>query len=142
MSSRDEGRCAGRLAGGAVEDTQLLYQPNGKVTTHPRQPADGYGGRVTGDGVSRSVDAALVPMVASLGAWGVEAGHWLPDRAGAPVIWLRTRTLAQSTALQSQVWLVPQVQVTLTRFGVPHDIVWSMRVEVTSTEAEDQLFRE
>ena len=88
------------------------------------------------------MDAALVPMIASLGAWGVEEGHWLPDRSGVPVIWLRTRTLAQAGALEKQVWLLPQVQVTLTRFGVPHDIVWTMRVEITSTEAEDRLFRE
>ena len=97
---------------------------------------------MSSDGVSKSVDAALVPMIASLGAWGVEECHWLPDRNGVPVIWLRTRTLAQSSALQKQVWLLPQVQVTLTRLGVPHDIVWTMRVEITSTEAEDLLFRE
>ncbi len=45
-------------------------------------------------------------------------------------------------ALQSQIWLLPQVQVTLTRFGVPHDIVWRLRVEITSTETEAQLFTE
>jgi hypothetical protein len=90
----------------------------------------------------RSVDAALVPIVASLGAWGVEEAHWLPDRAGAPVIWLRTRTRAQRTALQSQAWLVPQLQVTLTRLGVGHDIVWSLRIELTSSEDEAQLFDE
>jgi hypothetical protein len=105
-------------------------------------PAAGYRGGVPSDGVRKSVEAALVPMVASLGAWGVEEGHWLPDRTGAPVIWLRPRTVAQSDALSKQVWLVPQVQVTLTRLGVPHDIVWPMRVEITSTEAEDRLFRE
>lgn len=92
--------------------------------------------------MGRSVDAALVPMVAALGGWGVEEGHWLPDREGAPVIWLRTRTRAQQSGLQSQVWLLPQVQVTLTRLGVPHDIVWRVRVEITSTEAEDGLFLE
>ena len=82
----------------------------------------------------------MTPLVASLGAWGVEEGHWLPDRQGAPVIWLRTSRRQQAESLASQVWLRPQVQVTLTRLGVPHGLVWNIRVEVTSTEAENQLF--
>ena len=94
------------------------------------------------DAVARAVDAALVPLVASLGPWGVEEAHWLPDRGGAPVIWLRTRTQAQRRALQSQTWVAPQVQVTLTRLGLPHDLVWTVRIELTSVEAEDALFRE
>ncbi|MBA2558854.1 MAG: hypothetical protein H0V07_03030 [Propionibacteriales bacterium] len=94
------------------------------------------------DTLSRSIDAAMVPILASLGCWGVEEGHWLPDRNGAPVIWLRTRTQSQQTALQSQVWLVAQVQATLTRLGVPHDVVWPLRVEMTSAEAEADLFTE
>ncbi|WP_134767040.1 hypothetical protein [Nocardioides sp. 1609] len=89
-----------------------------------------------------AVDAALVPIVASLGPWGVEEAHWLPDRQGAPVIWLRVRRRAQAEALRRQVWLLPQVQVTLTRLGVGHDIVWNLRVEISSAEAEAELFRE
>ena len=92
------------------------------------------------DGLSRSINAAMVPILASLGCWGVEDGHWLPDRNGAPVLWLRTRTRAEQTRLQSQVWLIPQVQLTLMRLGVPHNVVWPLRVEITSTDAEAELF--
>jgi len=92
------------------------------------------------EGVRKAVDAALVPMRASLGGWGVESLHWLPDRDGAPVIWLRTRTQIEAVALQSQVWLLPQLQVTMTRLGVPHDLVWRLRFEFTSAEAEAGLF--
>jgi hypothetical protein len=98
--------------------------------------------RVTSDAVGKSVDAAIVPIVAALGSWGVEEGHWLPDRHGAPVVWLRTRTEAERVALESQVWVLPQVQITLTRLGVPHDVVWPLRLEVTSTEAQRRLFTE
>lgn len=84
----------------------------------------------------------MLPLVSSLGAWGVDEGHWLPDAQGAPVIWLRTRTRRQRAALQGQVWLVAQVQVTLTRLSVPHEVVWPIRVEVTSAEDEDRLFAE
>ncbi len=84
----------------------------------------------------------MVPIVASLGCWGVDEGHWLPDRNGAPVIWLRTRTLAQRAALQAQIWLVPHVQANLARLGVPHEILWPVRVEITSADAEAQLFTE
>ncbi len=94
------------------------------------------------EAVGKAVQAALTPLVASLAAWGVGEAHWLPDRQGAPVIWLRTRTTRQADALSSQVWLEPQVQVTLTRLGVPHDLVWRIRIEVTSAQAEDQLFRD
>lgn len=83
-----------------------------------------------------------MPMVASLGSWGVEAGHWLPDRDGRPVVWLCTRTASERAALERQVWLLPQVQVTLTRLGVPHEVVWPLRLEVTSTEDQRRLFRE
>jgi len=90
----------------------------------------------------KSVDAALLPMVASLGGWGVVEAHWLPDRDGSPVIWLRTRTKIEAVALQSQVWLLPQLQVTMTRLGVPHDLVWRLRFEFTSIEAEAGLFEQ
>ena len=42
-------------------------------------------------------------LVASLGSWGVRAGHWLPDRDGAPAIWLTTQTEAQRNALGGRV---------------------------------------
>ncbi len=89
--------------------------------------------------VGRAVDQALVPIIASVGSWGVVDGHWLPDRDGSPVVWLRTRTEAQRLALAGQVWLLPQVQITLTRLGVPHDVVWRLRLELTSHEAEQRL---
>ncbi len=89
--------------------------------------------------VGRKVDEALVPIIASLGSWGVADGHWLPDRHGHPVVWLRTRSEAQRQALAGQVWLLPQVQITLTRLGVPHDVVWQLRLELTSHEAERDL---
>ena len=91
---------------------------------------------------NRRVDQAFLPMVASLGAWGVESAHWLPDRDGEPVVWLRTHTEAQCAALQHAVWLTPQVQHILTRLGVPHDTVWRLRLELTSLEAERRLLGE
>lgn len=94
------------------------------------------------DRVGKAIDQAVVPIIASLGSWGVESGHWLPDRDGSPVVWLTTGTRAQRMALQSQVWLLPQVQITLTRLGVPHDVVWKLRVEITSAEDERSLFAE
>ena len=88
------------------------------------------------------VEAALLPMVASLGSWGVESGHWLPDREGEPVVWLRTHTVAQRQALTRQPWLIAQVQVILTRLGVPHATVWGLRLELTSLEDEAKLLHE
>jgi len=88
---------------------------------------------------NRKVDQALLPMVASLGSCGVESGHWLPDRSGQPVVWLRTHTEAQRQSLERAVWLTPQVQHILTRLGVPHDTVWRLRLELTSVEAEQRL---
>lgn len=84
----------------------------------------------------------MVPMVASFGPWGVVEGHWLPDRDGAPVVWLRTRTEIERVALQSQAWMLPQVQVILARLGVPPQRVLALRLEVTSTEAQTRLFDE
>ncbi|MCW2757689.1 MAG: hypothetical protein JWO46_1435 [Nocardioidaceae bacterium] len=91
------------------------------------------------DAVRRSVDASFTPLVASLGPWGVVDGHWLPDRDGEPVVWIRTRTEIERVALQAQGWLLPQVQVILTRVGVPHSTVWNVRLAFTSVEAEDEL---
>jgi hypothetical protein len=90
----------------------------------------------------RSVDAALVPLVASLAPWGVEEAHWLPDRDGVPVVWVRVRTALQRVALQAQPWVLAQVQVTLSRLGVAPHVVLAARVEVTSAEDEAQLFDE
>lgn len=88
------------------------------------------------------VDAALLPMVASLAPWGVEEAHWLPDRDGAPVIWVRVRTAAQRVALQAQPWVAPQLHVTLARMNVPYEQIRSARVEVSSAEEEARLFEE
>lgn len=38
------------------------------------------------DQLRRAVDAAMLPIVASLAPAGVVAAHWLPDRAGDPVV--------------------------------------------------------
>jgi hypothetical protein len=87
-----------------------------------------------------SVDAALLPIVASLGAVGVMSAHWLPDRAGEPVVWLRVQDEASRVAVQSYSWVLPQVQIILTRLAVPPEMVMRLRMEVTSAEAEDRLF--
>jgi len=94
------------------------------------------------EALRRSVDAAILPLLLSLGPWGVEEGHWLPDRLGRPVLWLRTRTEIERVALEAQVWLVPQVAVLLARVGVPPTEVSRMRLEFTSREAENRLFDE
>lgn len=92
--------------------------------------------------MGKAVDAAIRPTVASLGAWGVEEGHWLPDIDGEPVIWLRTRTEIQRVALESQVWLLPEVQIILTRLSVPYSSVARLRLQVTSSERDARLFDE
>ena len=86
------------------------------------------------------VQEAMLPMATSLGSWGVESAHWLPDRDGEPVVWLRTWTRAQRSALASQVWLPAQVQTILTRLGVPFETLWRVRLELTSAEDEADLF--
>ncbi len=91
---------------------------------------------------ARAVQAAMVPLVASLGAWGVNEAYCLPGPGGQPVIWLRTRSAAQRASLERQVWLTPQVQVTLTRLGVAHDVVRRVRIMLTAQEDEDRLFAE
>ena len=88
----------------------------------------------------RAVDAAMLPIVASLGAVGVIEAHWLPDRAGDPVVWIRVQTEAGRVAVQSYPWVLPQVQVMLTRLGLSGEKVMALRLEVTSVEAEDRLF--
>ena len=92
------------------------------------------------EALRRSVDAAMLPIVASLGPAGVVSAHWLPDRAGEPVVWLRVRDEAARVAVESYPLVLPQVQIVLTRLDVPPEMVLRLRIEVTSAEAEDRLF--
>ena len=88
----------------------------------------------------RAVDAAMLPIVASLGPAGVVSAHWLPDRAGEPVVWMRVKDEASRVAVESYAWVLPQVQIVLTRLSVPPQMVMRLRIEITSAEAEDRLF--
>jgi hypothetical protein len=88
----------------------------------------------------KAADAAMLPIVASLGAVGVLEAHWLPDRDGDPVVWIRVQTEAGRVAVQSYPWVLPQVQVMLSRLGLSGEKVMSLRLEVTSVEAEERLF--
>lgn len=97
---------------------------------------------MTEDQERRAADAAMLPIVASLGPAGVLGAHWLPDRAGTPVVWIRTATESGRVAVESYAWVRPQVQVILARLGLPPDKVLALRLEVTSAEAEDRLFEE
>jgi hypothetical protein len=97
---------------------------------------------VSEDQLRRAVDAAMLPIVASLAPAGVVAAHWLPDRAGDPVVWIRVETESARVAVQSYSWVLPQVQVILARLGLPPEKVMALRMEVTSGEAEDRLFGE
>ncbi|GGF52466.1 hypothetical protein GCM10011519_28030 [Marmoricola endophyticus] len=112
----------------------MAFRVHGVKETGPS-----YCRHVEGEALRRAVDAAMVPMVASLGGAGVLDAHWLPDRAGEPVVWLRVRTEIQRVELQAQAWLLPQVQVLLTRLSVPYAVIARLRLEVTSVEAEDDL---
>lgn len=95
---------------------------------------------MTEEPLRRAADAAITPMVASLAPWGVLDCHWLPDRNGDPVVWLRVGTEIERVLLEAQVWLLPQVQVLLARVGMPPSQVLQARLEVTSAEAQDGLF--
>jgi hypothetical protein len=92
------------------------------------------------DQLRRAADAAMLPIVASLAPAGVLEAHWLPDREGDPVVWIRVATEAGRVAVESYAWVLPQVQVVLARLGLPPEKVLALRIEVTSTEAEDRLF--
>ncbi|SEC91469.1 hypothetical protein SAMN04489844_3245 [Nocardioides exalbidus] len=92
--------------------------------------------------LKRSVDAAMLPVVVSLGAVGVLEAHWLPDRRGDPVVWIRVQDEASRVAVESYSWVLPQVQAILARLGLPPTQVLTLRLEVTSGEAEDRLFTE
>lgn len=90
----------------------------------------------------KAVDAAMLPIVASLAPAGVLEAHWLPDRAGDPVVWIRVDSEASRVAVQSYSWVLPQVQVILARLGLSPEKVMALRMEVTSTETETRLFDE
>ena len=94
------------------------------------------------DQLRRAVDAAMLPLVASLAPAGVVEAHWLPDRSGDPVVWIRLETEIARVALQSHSWVLPQVQVILARLGLSPEKVLALRLEITSSEAEDRLFGE
>jgi hypothetical protein len=95
---------------------------------------------VTDDELRRAADAAMLPIVTSLAPAGVTGAHWLPDRTGDPVVWIRVQSEAGRVAVESYSWVLPQVQVILSRLGLPPDKVMALRIEVTSAEAEDHLF--
>jgi hypothetical protein len=97
---------------------------------------------VSEDQLRRAADAAMLPIVTSLAPAGVLAAHWLPDRAGDPVVWIRVQDEACRVAVESYSWVLPQVQVILSRLGLPPEKVQALRLEVTSGEAEDRLFTE
>lgn len=92
------------------------------------------------DQQQRAANAAMLPIVASLGPAGVLGAHWLPDRDGDPVVWIRVQTEAGRVAVESYPWVLPQVQVILSRLGLSGEKVMALRLEVTSVEAEDRLF--
>ena len=52
------------------------------------------------DQLRRAADAAMLPIVASLAPAGVLAAHWLPDRAGDPVVWIRVQSEAGRVAAE------------------------------------------
>ncbi|MGF9761113.1 hypothetical protein AAII07_38590 [Microvirga sp. 0TCS3.31] len=95
---------------------------------------------MTDDELRRAADAAMLPIVTSLAPAGVTGAHWLPDRTGDPVVWIRVQSEAGRVAVESYSWVLPQVQVILSRLGLPPDKVMALRIEVTSAEAEDHLF--
>jgi hypothetical protein len=81
-------------------------------------------------------------LVASLGSWGVREGHWLPDRDGAPALWLTTETEAQRSALESATWLEAQVAILLTRADIPYEVMKRLLVLVDSEEEQVRLLRD
>ncbi len=95
---------------------------------------------MTDETLRRAADAAMLPIVTSLAPAGVIDAHWLPDRAGDPVVWIRVQNEASRVAVESYSWVLPQVQVILSRLGLPPEKVLALRLEVTSAEAEDHLF--
>jgi hypothetical protein len=55
-------------------------------------------------------------------------------------VWIRVQSEAGRVAVESYSWVLPQVQVILSRLGLPPEKVMGLRIEVTSAEAEDHLF--
>ena len=97
---------------------------------------------MTDETLRRAADAAMLPIVTSLAPAGVIGAHWLPDRTGDPVVWIRVQSEASRAAVESYSWVLPQVQVILSRLGLPPEKVMALRLEVTSVEAEDHLFED
>jgi hypothetical protein len=72
----------------------------------------------------------------------VREGHWLPDRDGAPALWLTTETEAQRSALESATWLEAQVAILLTRADIPYEVMKRLLVLVDSEEEQVRLLRD
>lgn len=86
----------------------------------------------------RAVGNALPGIVASLGAWGVVEGHWLPDKS-SPVVFLTTRTEIQRVVLEAAPWLSSQVSLLLARAQVSYGAQQSIRMFIESEEAHQSL---
>lgn len=84
----------------------------------------------------------MLPIRASLAPAGVTGVHWLPDSDGDPVVWIEVSTEAGRVAVESYPWVLPQVQVVLSRLGLAPEKVQALRLQVTSAEAQDRLFEE
>ena len=91
---------------------------------------------------ARKVDIALPTIVASIGAWGVCACHWLPDVDGRPAVWLTVPTELERVQLEAEPWVSSQVTMLLMRQNVPYDVTRRMRVFVDSLEGQRQLLSE
>ncbi|WP_438353639.1 hypothetical protein [Microbacterium sp. CJ88] len=90
----------------------------------------------------KAIEAAMRPMLVSLGPWGVDECHWMAAPDGEAAVWIRTRTELQRVSLEAQPWLRAQVEMMLTRLGVGYDIVSQVRLRLTSAEAQEHLFDE
>lgn len=109
--------------------------------THPDRHAPGRPVRPPRPQWADSLDAGLVPLVASLAPWGVSEAHWLSGRDSTLVIWLRTQTKAERARLETQGWLMFQIHLMLTHLGAPYHLLRSISAEITSLEDEEMLFR-
>ena len=90
---------------------------------------------MTPDVLRRSVEAAILPMCAAFGPTGIEGGRFLADHPGGPVLRLRTGTEIERVALQSQVWMLPQVHILLLRLGLSANEIARIRLDFDSAEA-------
>lgn len=82
-------------------------------------------------------------LVASLGSWGVRAGHWLPDRGGVPALWLTTQTdrcavhrVGDDFAAKGQVAILP------TRAEISSEGMKRLSVLVDSEKGQERLLRD